>query len=206
MTEKKKFIYGILLPGAYLFLIWGIKFYEYYEGIHLYKLGLLPGSLDGLIGILTAPLIHADINHLMSNTLPILFLASGILYFYWNSSVYVFTIIYFGSGVLDWLFARPAYHIGSSGIVYGMVTFLFFSGVIRRDTRAITLALLVTFVYGSLIWGVLPLDAGISWETHLFGSLLGILCAVLFRKADPAKKYDWEDEREEEFDKNESLP
>lgn len=205
MTEKKKFVYGIIFPAIYLFVIWAIKFYEYYEGINLYKFGVLPGNASGLIGILTAPLIHADINHLMSNSLPLLILGSGIIYFYWNSSPYVFLIIYLGSGLLDWLFARPAYHIGSSGLVYGMVTFLFFSGIIRRDTRAITLALLVTFLYGSLIWGVLPIDAGISWETHLFGSLLGIVCAVLFRKADPAKKYEWEYEQES-VDENESLP
>ena len=90
--------------------------------------------------------------------------------------------------------ARQAYHIGASGLIYGFVSFLFFSGIIRRDNRSIALALIVTFLYGGLTWGVLPIKAEISWEAHLFGSLVGIMFAFIFRKADPAPKYDWEEE------------
>ena len=82
-------------------------------------------------------------------------------------------------------------------MVYGLVSFLFFSGLIRRDTRSIALALIVTFLYGSIIWGVIPQNDGISWEYHLFGSLTGISCAFIYRKSDPYKKYEWEDEDDE---------
>jgi membrane associated rhomboid family serine protease len=192
MDDKKKFITSLILPLGFVFLLWVIKISEIIFNLDFTRFGILPGSVKGIPGILFAPLVHANIKHLFSNSIPILFLGSGIIYFYRNSSYKVILIIYLGTGILDWIFARKAYHIGASGIIYGFVTFLFFSGIIRRDTRAIALALLVTFLYGSLVWGVLPIDSGVSWESHLFGSLMGIFCAFLFKGSDPALKYDWE--------------
>jgi membrane associated rhomboid family serine protease len=203
MDDKKKFITRLIFPIGFVLLIWFIKITEIIFSLNFTEYGLLPGNLKGLMGIVSGPLIHANLNHLLSNSFPLLFLGSGVIYFYRKSSYKVIAIIYFGSGILDWIFARQAYHIGASGIIYGLVTFLFFSGIIRRDTRAVALALLVTFLYGSLIWGVLPLDSGISWESHLFGALLGILCAFIFKRSDPAVKYDWESEEEHEGDDNE---
>jgi membrane associated rhomboid family serine protease len=196
--DKKKFITSLIFPVGFVLLLWIIKISEIIFNFNFTTFGILPGSVKGLPGILFAPLIHANIKHLFSNSLPILFLGSGIIYFYRNSSYKVILIIYIGTGILDWIFARQAYHIGASGLIYGFVTFLFFSGIIRRDTRAVALALLVTFLYGSLIWGVLPLDNAVSWESHLFGSVLGIFCAFLFKNSDPALKYDWEYEDENE--------
>jgi membrane associated rhomboid family serine protease len=196
--DKKKFITSLIFPVGFVLLLWIIKISEIIFNLNFTTFGILPGSVKGLPGILFAPLIHANIKHLFSNSLPILFLGSGIIYFYRNSSYKVILIIYIGTGILDWIFARQAYHIGASGLIYGFVTFLFFSGIIRRDTRAVALALLVTFLYGSLIWGVLPLDNAVSWESHLFGSVLGIFCAFLFKNSDPALKYDWEYEDENE--------
>jgi hypothetical protein len=141
----------------------------------------------------TAPLIHADFNHLLP-TFPLLFLGVGISYSYPSCSKKLFAGVYILHGLLVWIIARQAYHIGASGLVYGLVSFLFFSGIIRRDNRSIALALIVTFLYGGLTWGVLPIKAEISWEAHLFGSIVGIIFAYIFRKADPAPKYDWEDE------------
>ena len=198
MNDKKKFITSLILPVGFVFLLWVIKISEIIFNLDLIGFGILPGNVKGIPGILLAPLIHANIKHLFSNSLPILFLGTGIIYFYRKSSYKVILIIYLGTGILDWLFARKAYHIGASGIIYGFVTFLFFSGIIRRDTRAIALALLVTFLYGSLIWGILPIDSGISWESHLFGSIMGISCAFLYKSSDPAIKYEWENENDNE--------
>lgn len=192
--EKKKFLFSLYVPAGFVLLLWVIKIIEIISGISFIKYGLLPNQLTGLIGLITYPLIHSGFYHLISNSLPVLFLGTGILYFYPTAAFKVFTIVYFLPGILLWFFARSAYHIGASGLIYGFVTFLFFSGLIRRDNRSIALALIVTFLYGSLVWGVLPVDSGISWEGHLFGSVAGILCAIIFRKNDPAKKYDWEDE------------
>jgi membrane associated rhomboid family serine protease len=201
MTEdKKRFLFSLFIPLCFLIILWIIQLAQFIFKINFDSFGLLPRTTSGLIGIITAPLLHAGFAHLFSNTLPLLFLATGVLYFYKNSAFKVFVIVYIVPGVFVWLFAREAYHIGASGIVYGLVTFLFFSGVIRRDTRSIALALIVTFLYGSLIWGVLPQNNNVSWEYHLFGSLTGIASAIIFRNSDPYKKYDWEDEPDDNND------
>jgi len=193
-NEKRKFLLSLYYPLGFILLIWIIKIIEILLNTSFIKYGLLPHHFSGLIGIVTYPLIHANISHLVSNSIPLLFLGAGLIYFYPAAAFKIFTLIYFVPGVLIWLFARTAYHIGASGIIYGLVNFFFFSGIIRRDNRSIALALLVTFLYGSLVWGILPIDKSISWEGHLFGSLTGIFCAFLFRKYDPPKKYEWEDE------------
>lgn len=200
--EKNTFDIKILYPTFFIIFLWLIKLFEILSGISLYEFGILPRHVSGLIGIITYPLIHANVGHLLSNSLPFLILGTGVVYFYKESAIKVFFIIYFGSGILVWLFARIAYHIGCSGIIYGFGSFLFFSGLIRRDSRAIVLALLVTFLYGSLVWGVLPLDASISWESHIFGALIGVACAFIFKKKDIYKKYDWEDEEDDEDPRN----
>ncbi len=202
---KHKFLTSIIVPVGFILLLWLIKITEVITGLSFANLGLYPHRVSGLIGIVVAPLLHANFNHLISNSIPLLLLSGGIIYFYPQSAFKIFALVYLIPGVLVWLFGRPAYHIGASGLIYGFVSFLFFSGIIRRDNRSIALALIVTFLYGGIIWGILPIDAEISWEYHLFGALIGICCAILFRKLDPARKYDWEDEDElieNNFDEN----
>jgi membrane associated rhomboid family serine protease len=193
-SEKKKLVRSLVYPVAFVVLLWIIKIWEMSLEFNLVSFGIFPRKSSGLIGIITAPLIHADFNHLISNSLPLLFLGIGISYAYPTISKKLFLGVYILHGLLVWIFARQAYHIGASGLVYGFVAFLFFSGIIRRDNRSVALALIVTFLYGGLTWGVLPIKAEISWEAHLFGSLIGVLFAFLFRKSDPAPKYDWEEE------------
>jgi membrane associated rhomboid family serine protease len=124
-----------------------------------------------------------------------------LFYAYTNSSFKVFFSVYFLSNVLVWVFAREAYHIGASGIVYGLVTFLFFVGVFRRDTKSIGLSLLVIFMYGGLVWGILPTDPTISFEAHLSGAIVGLVAALVWRNADPLpEKYEWEYENDDEED------
>lgn len=192
--SKEKQLKLIIFPLSFLILLWLIQFVQYLFLLKLVKYGLLPQTTKGLTGIFTAPLIHSGFNHIISNSIPLLFLGSGIFYFYKEAAYKVFFMVYFIPGILVWFLGRESFHIGSSGLVYGYVTFLFFSGLIRRDNRSIALALIVTFLYGSLIWGVLPLSREISWEYHLFGALTGIYAAIIFRKSDPIKKYDWEEE------------
>jgi len=178
-------------------LLWAIYLISYCIDIYPYKLGILPRNFSGFVGIFTSPLIHGGFSHLISNTAPLIFMGLGIFYFYPKVAYKVFTIIYLGTGVLVWIFAREVYHIGASGIIYGFVSFLFFSGIFRKDNRSIALALIVILFYGGLIWGVLPIEKGVSWESHLFGAIAGIIAAFIFRKVDPPKKYDWEDEESE---------
>ena len=195
LNERKQNISNLLTPLLFPVVIWIVHLLSLLLNEDLSKLGLLPRNLVGLLGIITSPLIHADFSHLISNTVPLIILGWIIFSFYPKLSYLLFVFIYLLTGLLVWIFARQVYHIGASGIVYGFVSFLFFSGIFRRDNTSIALALIITFLYGGLVWGMIPGWKGISWESHLFGAITGLLAAYMFRKIDPpSKKYDWEDE------------
>jgi len=194
-NKPKLNISKLLTPLLFPAVLWAVHLIALLLNEDLSKLGLLPRNLVGLLGIFTSPLIHADFSHLISNTIPLIILGWIIFSFYPKVSYILFLFIYFVTGLLVWIFARQVFHIGASGIVYGLVSFLFFSGIIRRDNTSIALALVITFLYGGLVWGMIPGWKGISWESHLFGAITGLIAAYLFRKIDPpSKKYDWEDE------------
>lgn len=199
-NDKQQTVSKFLMPLFFPVLLWTIHLLSLLLNLDLTRLGILPRNFAGLLGIITSPMIHADFSHLISNTIPLVVLGWIIFFFYPKVSYLLFGIIYFFTGLLVWIFARPVYHIGASGIVYGFVSFLFFSGIFRRDNKSIALALIITFLYGGLVWGMIPGWKGISWESHLFGAFIGLVAAFLFKKIDPpAKKYDWEDE-EDDFD------
>jgi membrane associated rhomboid family serine protease len=197
--DKEKMIVAAVISGGFILLLFAAMIAETLFDLSLSQFGVYPRETKGLIGILLSPLIHADFSHLLSNTITLFFVFFGILYFYRTSAFRVFIIIYFFDGLLVWLFARPAYHIGASGLVYGFVSYLFFSGLIRGDRRSIALSLLMVFLYGGMIWGVLPLKDDVSFESHLFGGVLGLICAVIFRKTDlppreePEEEYEYDD-------------
>ena len=194
-NKPKLNITKLLTPLLFPVVLWVVHLLSLLFNEDLSKLGLLPRNLVGLLGIFTSPLIHADFSHLISNTIPLIILGWIIFSFYPKVSYMLFVFIYLLTGLLVWIFARQVFHIGASGIVYGFVSFLFFSGIFRRDNTSIALALVITFLYGGLVWGMIPGWKGISWESHLFGAITGLIAAYLFRKIDPpTKKYDWEDE------------
>ena len=197
--EKPKIRISLLIATTFITILWIIRLFEVYTQIDLSTYGIYPRKISGLIGIFTAPLIHSDFSHIFSNTLSLYILTFFIFYFYLRASIKVFFIIYIFHGLFVWIFAREAYHIGASGLVYGFAGFLFFMGLLRKDTRSIAVSLLVTFLYGGIVWGILPTDPKVSYEAHLSGALVGILCAFIFRKSDPLPvKYEWEEEEEEE--------
>ncbi|MFO1412671.1 MAG: rhomboid family intramembrane serine protease [Burkholderiales bacterium] len=165
-------------------------------GLGLQRFGVAPRTLPGLFGVLAAPLLHADFAHLLSNALPIAIAGTALLFLYPDSSRVVLPAIYLGPGVAVWLFGRESIHIGASGLVYGLVSYVFVAGLLRRDRRAIAASLLVAFLYGALVWGVLPIKVGVSWETHLAAAAIGVVLAFALRARDvpPRKRYSWEDE------------
>lgn len=202
-NERKQNISKLLTPLFFPVAMWIVHLLSLILNEDFSKLGLLPRNLVGLLGIITSPLIHADLSHLISNTIPLIILGWIIFSVYPKLSYLLFVFIYFFTGLLVWIFARQVYHIGASGVVYGFVSFLFFSGIFRRDNKSIALALVITFLYGGLVWGMIPGLEGISWESHFFGFVTGFTASYLFRKIDPpSKKYDWEDEPDD-FDVNE---
>ena len=175
--EKGKIVRSILYPSLFVMLLWAVKFVEIIFGIDFIRFGLYPRSYSGLIGVLTCPLIHSSFNHLFSNSIPLLVLGGITFYFYRPIAFSVFFWVYLMSGIWLWAAGREAYHVGASGLVYGFVAFLFFSGIFRKERKLLVLSLLVTFLYGSLIWGIFPIYPQISWESHLLGSLAGIATA-----------------------------
>jgi len=207
ILDKKKFLNALFFPLLFVGLLWAIKFIEILSGESFASFGLYPRTINGLPGMLTSPLIHGDFSHLFSNSVPLLILGTVLFYFYRGIALQVFTWIYLITGLWVWVAARSSYHIGASGVVYGLASFIFFSGVIRRDRTMMTISLLVTFLYGSIIWGVLPMEEGISWESHLLGFIAGILIAFFFRnEGPPSEKHVWiEENEEEELPYNEPL-
>ncbi|HEY0029559.1 MAG TPA: rhomboid family intramembrane serine protease [Bacteroidia bacterium] len=199
-NTTSKLFFSFLYPSLFVIILWGIKLFEEVEKVNLAWYGLYPRRIDGLIGILTAPLLHGDFSHLLSNSLPLMILGPIIFYFYRSIAFSVFMWVYLMTGVWVWVAGAANYHIGASGLVYGFITFLFFSGVFRKDTRLLSLSLFVTFLYGSAVWGVFPIMRGISWESHLLGSLAGLITAYNFRKeGPPPRKYDFGDDLENEM-------
>jgi membrane associated rhomboid family serine protease len=184
---------------GFVILIWLIQLWNSGLDLGLERFGVRPRELAGLPGILLAPLLHGGFAHLIANSLPLLVLVTGMLHLYPNSAVCVLPAVYLGPGIVVWLFARGSVHVGASGLVYGFASYIFVAGVIRRDKRAIAAALLVWFLYGSLVWGILPIEPGVSWETHLAAALVGVVLAIALRRLDipPRTRYAWEDEQDE---------
>lgn len=201
MEEKKKVLNSLYFPVVFLVIIWLVKFYEVAMGVDFIHAGIMPRTVSGLQGILFSPLIHSDWKHLFDNSIPLFLLSFALFYFYRGIAFTIYFFIYFISGMLLWIIGRESYHIGASGIIYGLAAFLFLSGIIRRITHLMAISLLVVFLYGSLIWGLLPYDYKISWEGHLSGAIVGFVLALLYRDRGPEReKPSWE--LEEEFEED----
>jgi len=159
--------------------------------------GLLPRDIGGAVGIFTSPFIHGSFQHLMSNSVPLFMLTLLILMFYKKVAYQSILLIYVLTGIAVWTFARDVIHIGASGVVYGLVSFVFWTGIFRRNIKSIFLALIMLFLYGSYVFGVLPNQEGISWESHLCGGLVGILVSYWMRdqrEKDEEERDPWKDE------------
>lgn len=199
-TQSKRaranFRSAMRLSLVFVGVLWTVFIIDEALGLRLGRFGLRPGSVEGLVGIFTAPLLHAGFEHILSNTLPMFISLTATLYLYPNSALRVIPAVWIGSGALAWFFARPSLHIGASGLIYGLLAFVFVSGILRRDMRSISVSLLVGFLYGSMIWGVLPTRPRMSWEMHLTGAVVGVLMAFVYMKWDrvPLVRYDWEDD------------
>ena len=193
---RASFRLAIRIALAFVALLWLVQLLNWGLDLGLERFGVSPRRSGGLPGILIAPLLHGGFSHLTANSLPLLVLGAGMLYLYPNATLTVIPAVYLGPGVAVWLFARESVHVGASGLVYGLVSYIFVAGVIRHDRRAVAASLLVYFLYGTLAWGVFPGKPGVSWETHLAAALIGVILAVVLRRLDipPRKRYDWEDE------------
>ncbi len=192
-TNEHNFLNRIRLPLYFLGVIWGIHLIQWALGISLGYLGVLPRDFFGAKGILFAPLIHADFKHLINNSIPLFVLSSIILFFYPKVARKSFVRIYLLTGLMVWLIGNfffcgleyghrcNSYHIGASGVVYGLATFIMGTGIFRGNIKSIVLALIVLFYYSGMFMGILPKEEGISWESHLYGGIIGLLVAWYYR-------------------------
>jgi len=208
--EKKQMLYALFFPVLFIIILWLMLLVEKSWTANWSHLGIYPGKVNGLWGIITSPLIHADAKHLFSNSIPLLVLSWCLFYFYKDLGYVVFPILWILSGVFTWIFGRDSWHIGASGLTYSLTFFLFFSGIFRRYIPLMAVSLMVVFLYGSTVWSMFPvteiIDPSISWEGHLAGAISGFLCALIFRKdgpQNPEPEDEEEDEEEEEINDDE---
>jgi len=195
---KKKFLLSLIIPGIFVFLMWLVKIIEILFESDFSLLGIYPLSFKGLPGIIFSPFIHEDFRHLFNNSIPLLMLSTALFYFYSEIALKIFYLTYIMTGLLVWLGGREAWHIGASGLVYSMASFLFFSGILRKYYRLVALSLLIVFLYGQMVWGLFPgIYKNISWESHMLGFISGIFLAVIYRDEGPQSPvYDWMEEEE----------
>lgn len=208
-ADQKRFIHSLVVPLALALVMFFVKSVEVLEDMTFVNWGIYPRLVDGLQGIFTAPLVHGDWGHLWSNLSSFVVLMVALVYFYRGVAYRVFLGIYVFSGLFVWCFGRESWHIGSSGIVYGMAAFLFFSGVIRQYVPLMAISLIVAFMYGSMVWGIFPLTAHLpySWEAHLGGTLAGMGLALVVRNKGPRKPEKiWEDEDDEDVVTEDTHP
>ncbi|OIQ37961.1 MAG: rhomboid family intramembrane serine protease [Bacteroidetes bacterium MedPE-SWsnd-G1] len=191
MDDSKNFQFSfqvLIVPFIAVFSIWLVYWFEIRFGYNFTKYGILPQSINGLRGVIFSPFIHSSTSHLFNNSIPLAVLLWSLCFFY--KELAIKTLVY-GSlltGLLTWSFARESYHIGASGVVYMLFSYIFFSGLIRKHYRLVALSLAVVFLYGGMIWYVFPIKSGMSWEGHLSGFVVGLLLATLYRKKGPQKK------------------
>jgi len=202
-AEKRKFLGSLIIPLILVALMWLVKIIEVSFGIDLGAWGVVPHTPKGLIGIFTLPFLHGSWEHLLTNSVPILVLGTALYYCYPTLANRVMIITYLASGLLTWGIGNPhSVHIGASALVYGLNLFLIISGFIRGNRMLIVISLIMVFLYGSFIWGMIPalaIPQNISWEGHLSGAIIGVLLALFLRKEGPQKEvYHWEEEDEDE--------
>lgn len=193
---RKKLLLSLIIPFFIISLIWLVKITEVVFEFDLAGLGIYPLSAKGLPGIILSPFIHDDFKHLFNNSIPLFFLSVVLFYFYSEAALKIFAWTILITGGLVWIAGRDAWHIGASGIVYGLASFHFFSGIIRKHLRLIALSLLIVFLYGSMVWGIFPdVYKNVSWESHMLGFFSGAVLSVLYRKEGPQRPvHEWMEE------------
>ncbi|UJH66548.1 rhomboid family intramembrane serine protease [Allomuricauda sp. SCSIO 65647] len=197
----------LIAPMLAILLIWTVFWAEVRFGVNFNDFGVYPRTIKGLRGVLFSPFIHGSVEHLYNNTIPLILLLAALFYFYRRNAMVVLLVGFFLSGSLTWLIGRPSYHIGASGIIYVLASFIFFKGVIAKHYRLIALSLAVVFIYGGMLWYIFPIEDGISWEGHLSGFLAGLFLALVLKSDFPKeKKFTWQredyNEEEDEFMKH----
>ena len=187
MSIQRKY-YTFILPALFVLILFVVKWIEHTYAIRFAKYGVLPRTLEGLQGVFLSPFIHSDWKHLSNNAFPLFVLIATLRFFYKGIAKEVFLWSWLISGLWLWAIGRPSIHIGASGLLYALASFLFFSGFIRKHTKLMSISMFVVFLYGGMVWGIFPMKKHISWEGHLAGALAGLILAFWFKENGPPKQ------------------
>ena len=206
-SPLRPLINAAYIPAILIIIMIALQLFDSAFGVELNKWGVVPRTKIGLFGLITSPVLHASFSHLFSNIIPFFILSTLLIYTYRKIAYPVFILLWIWENALVWISARDGNHIGASGMVYGLSAFLIFIGIMRRDIKSLAVSFVVIFLYGGLIWGLLPQlfpDKNISWEGHFWGLATGIALSFLYRKKGiPPKQEENEDENEDDSDGNE---
>lgn len=167
--------------SIFIVVFWVIQFLQII-GFELHTYGILPRTQDGLIGVITSPFIHGSIQHLIANTIPFFILSFLLFLSHSKKGILYLILIWLTTGIFTWLIGRESWHIGVSGVIYGLASFLILSGFLSKNWKLIVVSIIVFTLYYGLIWGIFPTERSVSWEGHLAGLVSGILWAILFKK------------------------
>ncbi len=183
------------LPLFFVWFLWFIYWIEIKFDFDFVENGIFPRTFYGFQGVIFSPFIHADIEHLYNNSIPLLVLLAVLRYFYAKQSMAVIGYGILLSGLITWIIGRDSYHIGASGLIYVLVSFIFFKGIQTKYYRLVALSLAVVIVYGGMVWYIFPkVEDTISWEGHLAGLITGFVLSLIYKTPEYKKiiKYDWE--------------
>lgn len=185
----------LLLPLFFVLTLWLVFWYELHFQESLSHFGVYPREIFGLKGILFSQFLHGDIEHLANNSIALLILLPILRYFYKEQSFLVLLLGILFSGLGTWLLGRPNYHIGASGLIYALVSFIFFKGIFTKYYRLVALSFTIVILYGGSVWYMFPhVQEGISWEGHLAGFSVGLALALILKTPQFSKPifYEWE--------------
>ena len=185
VLDANRLFYALWTTALFLLLIWGVYAINEAYALNWRRWGNHPRECEHWTGVFTYPFLHGDLEHLWNNTATFFTLNGLLFYFYRSIAARTWILLYLLSGVGLWVFAKGGNHIGASGINYALAAFLFTSGVVRKSQLLLRVTLLVAFLYGGMVWWMLPIDEHISWEGHIAGAVSGLLMAVMFRKKGP---------------------
>ena len=188
-TETRRTIPQLVIQvvGGALALMWLVEILDTFAfDSRLQTHGIEPRHVDGLEGVLVAPLLHGGWTHIISNSIPFVVLGALVMTYGLRRWVIATAFITVGSGLATWVLARSGNHIGASILVFGYFGFLLGMAWFERSVKSVAIAVVVAIAYGGLIWGVVPSDSGVSWEGHLFGVVAGIAAAWLVAGRSPA--------------------
>jgi membrane associated rhomboid family serine protease len=208
--EKSLFRQSVVFSSYIILILWLVKAIEWAFSANFAHFGIYPRHLLGTIGIFTSPFIHGDFLHLLSNSFSLMLLVIILFFFYDKIALKALLFVYLLTGISVWLIAREAYHIGASGVIYGIASFILFSGLLRKNQSSLALSFVVLLLYGGMFYGVLPQDGHISWESHLMGLFSGLLVALMFKnqfagQAELKLSFEMLNEDEDESISNEST-